>query len=222
MNADRVSSWLRDYLWVARLEADARKQPRRPEEFLVGDATPVLLLPGVYETWRFLEPVAELAHALGHPVHVIPELGRTLVPVPHAAKMVCLHLQEHDLRNVTIIAHSKGGLIGKLVMVTEPVGERVRRMLAINTPFGGSSLARYAPNRTLRDFVPTDATIASLAAAAHANERITSVFSRFDPIIPEGSELPGATNIRLDVDGHFRLLDDPRLLEIVIAAVRDD
>ncbi|MGX9900072.1 hypothetical protein ACW0JT_09395 [Arthrobacter sp. SA17] len=32
------------------------------------------------------------------------------------------------------------------------------------------------------------------------------MFGPFDPHIPEGSILPGARNIKLDVPGHFRIL----------------
>jgi hypothetical protein len=39
------------------------------------------------------------------------------------------------------------------------------------------------------------------------------MYGRFDPHIPEGSELPGATNIVLGTGGHFRVLAQPRVLE---------
>jgi hypothetical protein len=38
------------------------------------------------------------------------------------------------------------------------------------------------------------------------NAWIVSVFGRFDPHIPDGSMLDGATNIRVPVPGHFRIL----------------
>ena len=51
------------------------------------------------------------------------------------------------------------------------------------------------------------------------NPRITSIFGTFDPMIPGGSELPGARNIRLDVAGHFRILGDPATIETVLREV---
>ena len=45
-----------------------------------------------------------------------------------------------------------------------------------------------------------------LSREERVNERITSVYGRFDPHIPEGSVLPGARNIQLDSAGHFRVL----------------
>ena len=51
------------------------------------------------------------------------------------------------------------------------------------------------------------------------NDRIVSIFGEFDPHIPEGSALPGATNITLPTGGHFRILSDPATLKFVLEAV---
>ncbi len=59
----------------------------------------------------------------------------------------------------------------------------------------------------------------SLARQIAVNKRIVSVFGEFDPHIPEGSELPGAKNVRLDTGGHFRILAHPRVLaELAVLA----
>jgi hypothetical protein len=93
-----------------------------------------------------------------------------------------------------------------------PAADRVRSMLAIATPFGGSRYARRMPVRTLRAFSPDDPSIRALSAQADVNARIVSVYARFDPHIPEGSELPGAKNVPLDTGGHFRVLAHPRVM----------
>jgi hypothetical protein len=128
------------------------------------------------------------------------------------------YLEEHDLSDVIIVAHSKGGLIGKFIMMDSDGPQRVDRMVAITSPFSGSSLARYTVLPSLRAFAPTDPTIRMLVAEQFVNARITSIFGSFDPHIPDGSELPGATNIRLPVAGHFRILGDRQLLAAVEAA----
>jgi pimeloyl-ACP methyl ester carboxylesterase len=58
-----------------------------------------------------------------------------------------------------------------------------------------------------------------LAAAQAANSRVVSLYGAFDPHIPEGSELPGATNVELPVAGHFRILNRPETVRAVLAAV---
>jgi predicted alpha/beta hydrolase family esterase len=134
------------------------------------------------------------------------------------AQSVADFLVEHDLTDVILVAHSKGGLAGKLVM-TGPAGTRVRAMLAVATPFGGSRYARLMLSRTLRAFSPDDPSIVSLARQRTVNERIVSIYAEFDPHIPEGSELPGAKNVRLETGGHFRILANPRVLaELAVLA----
>lgn len=209
-----------DYAWAWRLRAAALRASD-PARLLGGDLQPVLLLPGVYETWRFLEPIGRHLHSLGHPVHVVPTFGRNLRPVPEMAALAAQYLGEVQLTNVRIVAHSKGGLIGKTLMLSADASARVTSMVAINTPFTGSDYAHLVPIRTLREFVPTHQTIVALAANAAANARITSIYSAWDPIIPNGSTLDGATNIELAVTGHFRILDRTDLFEAAAAAIAD-
>jgi pimeloyl-ACP methyl ester carboxylesterase len=186
---------------------------------LTGSKRPVLLLPGVYETWHFLETAGRRMHELGHPVHIVPDFGRNLRPIAEMARLAIAYLVENELTDVTIIAHSKGGLIGKTLMISEASRARIRSMVAINSPFAGSDYAHLLPIRTLREFVPTHETIVTLARAAEVNHRITSIYSSWDPIIPNGSVLDGATNIELPVTGHFRILDRPALLAEIARVV---
>ena len=219
----QISTRVVDYGWAYRLRL--RRLGRRPDPLSLqlprGPSVrrPVLLLPGVYETWHFLETVGRHLNSLGHPVHTIPAFRYNLRPIAEMAAIASDYLVERDLTNVAIVAHSKGGLIGKTVMLAEPGGSRIAAMVAINSPFAGSDYAHLVPIRTLREFVPTHETIVSLARAADVNHRITSIFSSWDPIIPNGSALEGATNLELPVTGHFRILDRPALLDAVASAV---
>ena len=65
---------------------------------------------------------------------------------------------------MVLVAHSKGGLIGKLAMLREDPDGRIDSMIAVNTPFAGSSYARWFLVPSVRAFIPTDATIVALAA----------------------------------------------------------
>lgn len=206
-----LSWWIRDYAYAAVWQVRAFFDRTDPTVFLSGDRAPIVVVPGVYETWKFVQPLIEAAHRQGHPVHVVPLLRRNHRPVPAMAAHVTHYLERADLRDVLIVAHSKGGLIGKQVMIG-PARDRVSAMLAIATPFGGSRYARLMIPSTLRIFSPRDVTILALAKEADVNERIVSVYGVFDPHIPEGSELAGATNIMLDTGGHFRILAHPRVM----------
>lgn len=209
--------WAKDYVYAGAWQARAALDRTDPQTFSDGTGAPIVVLPGVYETWQFLRPLVDALHARGHPVHVVAPARRNDRPVVEIAEMVARYLDSHDLTDVVLVAHSKGGLVGKQTMLLPEAGARIRGMVAIATPFGGSRYARLMPGRTLRSFSPTDASILALTAATTVNARIVSVFGRFDPHIPEGSELPGAKNVQLDTGGHFRVLADPRVIAEVAA-----
>jgi triacylglycerol lipase len=105
------------------------------------------------------------------------------------------------------------------MMLVDDTAGRIDRIVAIATPFSGSSYSRYMPAKPLRAFIPTDATLSMLSGRVDANARITSVFPVFDGHIPEGSRLDGAHNVEVPVHGHFRMLADERSLTAVVNAV---
>src|SRR5690606_5039800 len=120
-----------------------------------------------------------------------------------------------DLRDVLLVAHSKGGLIGKYAMLHEDPDGRIERMIAIATPFAGSVYARLFLVRAIRAFSPRDPTLRMLGEQLEVNRRITSVWGAFDPHIPGGSRLDGATNVPLRTSGHFRIIGQMELLDAV-------
>ncbi|OIU85986.1 triacylglycerol lipase [Microbacterium sp. AR7-10] len=207
----RAIWWAQDYAYAAAWQIRAFGDRDRAEAYSRGTGVPIVVLPGIYESWRFMRPLIERAHRDGHPVHVIEPLERNLSPIAEMADRVSTYLAEHDLHDVVLLAHSKGGLAGKLVMLGREAS-RVRGMLAVATPFGGSRYARMMLTRSLRALSPRHPSIAALAAQRDADARIVSIYSRFDPHIPEGSELPGAKNVPLDTGGHFRVLAHPRVM----------
>ncbi|WP_341974804.1 alpha/beta hydrolase [Microbacterium sp. LTA6] len=210
--------WLLDYVYAAYWQTRALMSRTDASTFRTGNRAPIIVLPGIYETWRFMQPIVEALHARGHPVHVIETLERNLQSVAEMADQVTDYLQRYDLGDAVLVAHSKGGLAGKLMM-TSAASDRVRGMIAVATPFGGSRYARMMPTRTLRALSPDDPSIVGLTQDRTANSRIISIFARFDPHIPEGSELIGATNMRLETGGHFRILAHPRVVaEIAVFA----
>ena len=215
----RLWTYAVDYAFALKLWMRSLVNARDDSQYLGGDLAPVVLLPGVYETWTFLRPLAARIHSLGHPVHVVRQLGRNTRSVPAAAAIAQRYLDAHDLRHVVLVAHSKGGLIGKHMMLLDDATGRIDRLVAIATPFGGTRYARYMLDPSLRAFRPAEKTVAMLTANAAANARIVSIYGDDDTHIPEGCELPGATNLEFAVSGHFRVLADARVLAAVDAAV---
>jgi alpha-beta hydrolase superfamily lysophospholipase len=214
---DHARHLLADYPNAIRMRGLGLAAPV-PASYSRGAGRPVVILPGVFERWNFLRPVADRLAEAGHPVHVVPELGVNAGPIPVAARRVGDFLATRDLRGVALVAHSKGGLVGKAAML-EDADSRIDRLVAVATPFAGSRMANLTLVPALRAFRPAHPVIRRLVAERDVNARITSIFPAFDPHIPEGSVLEGATNVRLEVVGHFRVLEDPGAIDAVVAAV---
>ncbi|MET1153647.1 alpha/beta fold hydrolase [Arthrobacter sp.] len=212
-----AGGWLLDYAYVGYQQVRgvfARADPAQYREDAAHGASPVVVIPGIYESWKFMRPLIEHVHGLGHPVHVVEPLGYNVGSIARMAGIVGDYLRRHDLQNVTIIAHSKGGLIGKFVMTAESAG-RVQRMVAIGTPFSGSRYATFAVTPMVRAFSPKDRVLRQLLANLDVNHRIVSVYSAFDPHIPGGCRLEGGVNIRLETTGHFKIIAEDRVREII-------
>jgi triacylglycerol esterase/lipase EstA (alpha/beta hydrolase family) len=213
----RIGVMLADWEYVLRHQLRAAFDRGEPAALVdeSGTAEPVVLLPGIYETWRFLHPLARRLHAAGHPVHVVSALGDNRMSLQEAADAVERHLVENHLGDVTIVAHSKGGLVAMTLLGRPEVASRIRRIVAISTPFSGSVLARWIPIPSVRALRPTAPDFARLAAAGADASRVVSIWGWFDPHIPGGCALPGARNIEVPVGGHFRILGSPRVLALV-------
>lgn len=220
----RAAWWVQDYVYVAVGQVAGALHRGGTDQFLHPDEPrrpTVVLIPGVYEPWQFMRPLAALLHGHGHPVHVVARLGYNRGTIPDTARLVADHLVEQGLTDVVVVAHSKGGLIGKYAMLHHDPDGRIVAMVAISTPFAGSPYARWIPLAAVRAFVPTDVTLAALTAELVVNSRITSVSGPFDPHIPGGSDLDGATNVHVTMPGHFRILADPELGPVVLRALEE-
>ncbi|RZU66938.1 hypothetical protein EV379_3310 [Microterricola gilva] len=215
--------WWLDYVYAGWQQWRSLFRHRTPRHFGVGDPElpAVVLLPGVYETWLFLEPLATRLNRRGYRVFAIPELSFNRMPVLRSAEVVAAALRqlsvEHGITEFVLLAHSKGGLIGKKLMVSEHPG--LVGMVAISTPFNGSSYAQFLPTSTLRAFSPNDEVLKELLTHLHTNEKIVSVYAEFDPHIPGKSAIEGGQNIELPINGHFLLLGNKLLGDTVEAAV---
>ena len=204
--------WASDYAYAVRGQTRGLFTAFDSSTMHKGERAPVIVIPGIYESWRFLLPLITQVHERGHPIHVVESLQLNLRPVSESASLVKTYIESNDLSGAIILAHSKGGLIGKHVMMQSDAIGRVNGMVAVATPFGGSAYARFMVTRSLRIFSPNDPTIRALASDVAVNSRIVSIYGAFDPHIPARSELVGAKNVELDTGGHFRVLAHPRIL----------
>ena len=67
-------------------------------------------------------------------MHVLDQLGYNIGDITDMAAIVSGYLDREDLVDVTIVAHSKGGLIAKQALGRPGTLRRVRCLIAVNTP----------------------------------------------------------------------------------------
>jgi hypothetical protein len=212
-----------DYAIAGATQVRALFSRSAPARYRRGEADKptIVLVPGVYETWLFMKPVADLLNERGYPVAVVSGLGYNRRPVVDTSTRLANALSRRTVRSPgrIVVAHSKGGLVGKHLMLTAGNDLDVRGMVAVCTPFAGSRWARWLLDPSLRAFLPTDSTIVELSKQADVNARIVSIYPPVDQHVPDGSQLAGATNVQLPVPGHFRMLSHPLGLEAILAGV---
>ncbi|WP_166982806.1 alpha/beta hydrolase [Paramicrobacterium fandaimingii] len=217
----RARIWAADYLYAGSRQALSLLRRRPPARYLKGDRRKpiIVLLPGVYETWVFMAPIADRLSMAGYRVNVVYGMKHNRRPIVDTSRMLQRALERVHVPSAgrIIVAHSKGGLIGKHLMSEADLG--VRGMVTLCTPFAGSKLATFAVGKTLREFGPANGTITALAGETSVNERITSLSPSFDPHIPDGSALEGARNIPMLGAGHFLTLASEEAEDSVLAEV---
>ncbi|WP_169053884.1 alpha/beta fold hydrolase [Agromyces sp. H66] len=203
--------WALDYAYAAARQLALLGARREPAHWRTGEAgkPEVVLLPGVYEHWSFLRPLGDALNAAGHRVVIVHGLGANRRPIVDTSARLERALGRVRVPEAgrVIVGHSKGGLIGKHLLLdgrAEALG--IRGLVAVCTPFAGARRARLFRDPSIRALLPGDETIVLLGSAASMNSRVVSVFGTYDPHVPDGSVLDGATNVRVPVAGHFRIL----------------
>lgn len=198
--------WFLDYFYVAYRQLISIVSRRGAASYRNPNGTPVIIIPGIYENWRFMQPLARVLFNSGYDVHTLQGLGFNRGSIEEMASVVSLYVTQNQLSDVLIVAHSKGGLIGKYALSQ---ANTIKGLVTINTPFSGSKYAYVLPFRQLRMFIPNSKILTQLAGFTGINSKISSIYGMFDPHIPGGSELHGAHNIQIrSAYGHFRILSN--------------
>lgn len=152
MSINIIRHLISDYVYAIRKQVDSIIFPKPPAHYLNRSANgknPVILIPGVFEKWNFLKTIADRLSLAGHSIYILNRLGYNTKEISWSAELVHKFIGENNLKDVVIVAHSKGGLIGKYVMVFYNKQEEVKKMIAIAAPFGGSNIVKFVPYKVL-------------------------------------------------------------------------
>ncbi|OGI59588.1 hypothetical protein A3F19_03385 [Candidatus Nomurabacteria bacterium RIFCSPHIGHO2_12_FULL_37_29] len=219
---NKLITWIKDYAHLFSgliIAYSKRTPPKHYLEHIVHGKIPVIILPGVLMRWAFLKPIADHISLLGHPIYIIPKLGNNSENIPMSAERVRQVIEENNLKNVIIVAHSKGGLISKYLLLHEDPDKRIKGVIAIATPFHGSSISKFIPYSFIQELAINSNIIHHLANHPEVNKKIVSIIPSYDNHVwhPKGSYLEGAMqNINVEVAGHHKILRDKIVWDKVV------
>lgn len=222
MKIQKLRHWVADYLYFLK-GVSFSFWYRKPPAHYLGHTTPgkspVVIIPGVMSTWHFMKNLADPISLRGHPLYVVKELGYNLQSISASAEIVRKLIDDKKLSDVILIGHSKGGLVGKHMLSFHNRDGKIRKLIAIATPFAGSKLAHVAPVTSLGELRPGSSSIAVLEKKKKVNENIVNIYGSFDNHIwpHESMRLEGAKNICLDIKGHTKILFDAEASLAVLA-----
>ena len=224
---ERIGAWLVDYGYVLRGYASMMAHREPPAHYLghvVPERAPVILIPGILNTWAFMKRLGDRISFAGHPVYVIPELGYNIHDIPTSAQKLRSLIEKEGLSGVVLVAHSKGGLIGKYLLAHYDTDDRVSGMVAIAAPFSGSALAELVPHRALAELRADSEIVKDLEGHRAVNARIFSIIPEYDNHVwaERGSVLEGAAgNIDVPVSGHHKTLFSEPVSQAVLGAIEN-
>ena len=211
----------------AALTVVHKNPPQHYLGYKIEGKIPVVLIPGILGTWSFMKKLGDAISLEGHPVYVLPKLGYNLKSIPSSAEVLRTLLNEliekENVRGVVLVAHSKGGLIGKYLLAHLNQDGRALGLVAIATPFSGSSMAKLVPLGPFSELDTGSSVIEDLQQHAEVNTKIISIVPEYDNHVwaEEGSRLSGAENIEVNVHGHHKVVFDAKVQDIVLHSIEE-
>jgi len=128
---------------------------------------------------------------------------------------VCAREKIDDL---VIVAHSMGGVTSRYYLEKLGGEKRVRKLIAISSPFAGTRSAYLALHtRAARHMTPRSKFIKELQEFDKYVNRVVSIRAVHDQTIwpTASSVLPGAKNIQLPITGHNYIKESDEVVEII-------
>lgn len=194
-----------------------------PQDRLRPGPRPVLLVHGYGVSrgiWWLLRRRLEAAGHTVATVSLVPpytSLGKLVPQLNQRIEEVCATTGS---RQVTLIAHSMGGLVCRSYLARHG-NERVDRLLTLATPHQGTALARIGIGQNAREMEPGSLWLTDMAAEP-LKIPVISLRNPYDNYaMPQDKQrLPGAIDIELPATGHLAILYDSRIAELLLGLLK--
>ena len=209
---ERARNWVNESAAMLLLHGKSRLFTKPPHSYLEHreGKTPIILIPGLTEKWGVLGNIAKIVSNEGFDVYTVPKLGFNLYDIYTTTKIVEDAIRLNGLQDPYILAHSKGGLPGKWVLIHGLAS----KMITYATPHSGSDIAEYIPFFSAQELTSQSMVIQELNKYKDVNKNIVSIFNKTDNLIPNGCRLEGARNVEISGYGHHKILIDRRVFKI--------
>lgn len=194
-----------------------------PADRLPVGSRPILLVHGYgcsRGIWWLLRRRLEAAGHTVASVSLIPpytSLGKLVPQLNQRIEEVCALTGS---KQVTLIAHSMGGLICRSYLARHG-SDRVDRLLTLATPHQGSALARIGIGKNAREMQPGSLWLRDMASEA-IKIPFVSLRNAYDNYaMPQDNQrLPGARDVELPPVGHIAMLYDRRISDLLIELLK--
>lgn len=207
---------LKEYLLIIQYSF-LGKIKKHPYNWINGEMGDVVLIPGINENYYFLSTLGNELNNLGYKVHVLDNWN-SRENIKLIAEKLSEKITKLNFNNAYIIAHSKGGLVAKYYLDNYNNSNKVKKIISISTPYGGSKLARLNIFNSLNEMSLRSEILSHIIKNEFNNQKIINIYPKFDNhVIPNKNlYLEGAKeNIMIDIVGHTRILKSKELFEII-------
>lgn len=174
----------------------------------------LILIPGINESFYSLKFLADHFNSKGYMIHV-PLKGLLHDDIQELADEVIEYVTQHNIQTFEILAHSKGGLVGKHVLDVLANKKNPIRLWSLSTPYKGL-YAGYLPIWNLKQMRTGHEYIANAYKNKKNNQNIISIYPRFDELLyPANSHLEEAQNYKINEYGHLAVCYSEETIELI-------
>jgi triacylglycerol lipase len=212
--------WIVDYALLVWLQVGSWLRPQ-PKLSFDSQKHVIIFIGGLYERWSALDFLAGRFRKAGYQAIGLPELKHNREHVAVLAARVADFIEKHDLHQVIIIGHSKGGLVGEYILRYHNTKGRVELVVGVTTPWQGTAMGKYFPFRALQELSPDSGLMRTLAASHASDANIAAISIEVDNhILKAPLTHPRATNIVVPIKGHTRVLFTRHLFEALFQIIQ--
>ena len=185
-----------------------------PEEWKSGNKGSILIIQGFWDTWSGLFTIGDFLNKIGFKIFVVKKLGFNIQPLAESVEIVRDYIVKSNLDKFIIVAHSKGGLISKMLLNDSSINDKVDKVITIATPHEGSVLG-YSRILNTYEFLPNSKLIKELNKNRYLNKKIINIFPCVDNVVVPNKSLvlKGSTNMCLNIGGHNNILKSKLTLD---------